>query len=456
MVQQKSLVTGEKPDVVIDEANGDLRLMGWERAEVLAKVEGDFTLQQSDDLVVHLRCNGDAVVRVPFGANLKIGQAHGDVRIKSVNGRVQLGAATGDLALRHVGDVTLDNHSGDVSIKHVTGDLAVNSVSGDLSLLDVRTVNITNVSGDLSARAIQGNTGIGNVSGDVSIEGAQGNLSLANVGGDLRVAGVQGNVTLGNTAGEVSLGGVQGNVNAGQIAGDLNAQGVFSIEAVVLGDAAIGFTNPLGNSKVQASGDITARFVPDANATVHIISESASITLNAPGGGRTIEEGGYDLKLGSGEVDVTLNAMGDVSIMSHAPATEDGRGAFPQFDFDFNFDFEPDLSGLNGLGDRIAQRAREAAERATASVQAKVQAKVERATRKAEEQARHADRRFQWTRRPKADEGWRAAPPPPPPAPPREPVTDEERMLILRMLEQKKITAAQAEQLLSALSGKGA
>ena len=40
-----------------------------------------------------------------------------------------------------------------------------------------------------------------------------------------------------------------------------------------------------------------------------------------------------------------------------------------------------------------------------------------------------------------------------PPVPPSEPVSDEERMAILKMLQEKKITAEEAEQLLSALEG---
>ncbi|HMB24720.1 MAG: SHOCT-like domain-containing protein, partial [Chloroflexota bacterium] len=39
------------------------------------------------------------------------------------------------------------------------------------------------------------------------------------------------------------------------------------------------------------------------------------------------------------------------------------------------------------------------------------------------------------------------------PTPPSEPVAEEERMAILKMLAEKKITAAQAEQLLNALEG---
>ncbi len=482
MVQQKSLVTGDKPEIVVDEANGDFRLMGWERAEVLVKVEGDLTLQQSDDQVVHLRCDGDAVVRIPIGANLTMNQAHGDARIKSINGRVHLGDMSGDLAVRHVGEISLNSHTGDVSIKHVAGDLSVATINGDFTLHDAHNIQIDNVAGDLSVRGIQGNAMIGNTSGDVSIESAQGNIAIGNssgdvsvasvqgnvaigdTGSDLSVSGVQGNVTLGSTGGDASLQGVHGQVNTGHISGDLTAQAVYSITAEASGDATVALVNPVGNSTVKTSGDITARFAPNANVSVNITSAASSITVSAPGGARTIEESTYVLKLGNGDVQMALDADGDVSVMSDAPENAGRRadaGSSP-FDFDFNFDFDPGLGALSGLGDRIAQRARETAERATAEVQAKVQAKVERATRKAEEQAQRVERRFGWSsRHARNDEGRR---PPTPPAPPRpapippqqDPVSDEERMMILRMLEQKKITAAQAEQLLSALTGKGA
>lgn len=460
MVQEKTLATGEKPTVVIDDANGDIRLMGWERPEVLAKVEGDLTLQQNDDQVVHLRCNGASVVRIPHGATLNVVQSQGDVRIKSVNGSLKIGNASGDLALRHVSDVTIDSFAGDASIKHVNGNLTVNNVNGDLSLLDVHTINITHVGGDMGARGVAGGATIANVGGDVVLEGVQGNVSVENTGGDLRIAGVQGNVSLGNTGGDLNATGVQGNVKARQVSGDINAQAVLSVNATAMGDASLSFIHPLASSDVKANGDIVARFTPGVNADVHITSEASNITVHAPDGSRTIEEHNYDFKIGAGEVNVQLSAMGDVSVMSQAPGTEAGSRRRPEFDFDFDFDFDAHHGGdfgFAGMGERIAQRAREAAERATAHISEKVQAKVERAARRAEEQARHAERRAQWTmRRPHFDSSWRAHMPPQPPAPPREPVSDEERMTILRMLEQKKINATQAEQLLAALSGKGA
>jgi hypothetical protein len=259
--------------------------------------------------------------------------------------------------------------------------------------------------------------------------------------------------------------GIQGQLIAEQIAGELNAQGVSHISANVAGDVSITFASGLGPSNVKSSGDIVCRFAPDANATVHISSASSNISVNMPGAGRTIEEGAYELKLGNGDVPINLDASGDVTVVSKVPGAEPGRHEFP-FDFDFDFDFDaeggPFGAQWGAFGERIAQRAREAAERAAANVQAKVQAKVERATRKAEEQARRAETRARrhgdfgnWAgRRMNFEGGWRVERPTPPP-PPGEPVSDEERMTILRMLEQKKITVEQAEQLLAALAGKG-
>jgi len=70
---------------------------------------------------------------------------------------------------------------------------------------------------------------------------------------------------------------------------------------------------------------------------------------------------------------------------------------------------------------------------------------------------RHADRHARhWRGNVKVDRlNWNVGPKgvPTPPAPPSEPVAEEERMTILKMLAEKKITAEQAEQLLSALEG---
>jgi hypothetical protein len=117
--------------------------------------------------------------------------------------------------------------------------------------------------------------------------------------------------------------------------------------------------------------------------------------------------------------------------------------------------------GKAGLSDQeseqIIERARASNERATAQAQErmrrtqeKLERKLEAARRRSEMKAQAAERRAQFHGR----RSWNVEWPTTPPAPPKEPVSDEERLMILRMLEQKKITLEEAEELLSALEGK--
>jgi hypothetical protein len=107
--------------------------------------------------------------------------------------------------------------------------------------------------------------------------------------------------------------------------------------------------------------------------------------------------------------------------------------------------------------ERMSKRAREASERAQARAQEKMRRAQEKLQRKLEAARRRAEVRARAAERAARDRRKRAAPidwTPPQVDTPREPVSDEERMLILQMLEQKKITVEEAEQLLAALEGR--
>jgi len=94
-----------------------------------------------------------------------------------------------------------------------------------------------------------------------------------------------------------------------------------------------------------------------------------------------------------------------------------------------------------------------------------IRRKVEQATRRAEEKMRHAESKIKRAEHERhrhvriktnIDAGrwkWNVTPGSFPPVGMNEPVSDEERMTILKMLQEKKITSEQADQLLSALEG---
>ena len=76
--------------------------------------------------------------------------------------------------------------------------------------------------------------------------------------------------------------------------------------------------------------------------------------------------------------------------------------------------------------------------------------KTEHKMRRAEHKARRAERQAE-KRAERHKSKFRGIRPPYSPKPPVAPVSEDERLLILKMLEEKKITAAEAEKLLSAL-----
>jgi dsDNA-specific endonuclease/ATPase MutS2 len=113
--------------------------------------------------------------------------------------------------------------------------------------------------------------------------------------------------------------------------------------------------------------------------------------------------------------------------------------------------------------ERIAQRSRQASERATVRMQEKMRRMQEKLDRKLAEAQRRADQKARAAQRHAhlkvaGRRMWDFPMPPTPPTtpePPGEAVSDEERLTILRMLEEKKITLEEADNLLSALEGKG-
>jgi len=143
------------------------------------------------------------------------------------------------------------------------------------------------------------------------------------------------------------------------------------------------------------------------------------------------------LVLGEGAAKISLNAGGDIRVTNNAEAGNSAEefGNFAGMNFDWS-----------GFGERISRQV----EQATARAAKRAEEAARRVERHAERQARR------WRGNVKVGRwNWEMGPHgvPTPPSPPSEPVAEEERLVVLKMLAEKKITAEQAEQLLSALEG---
>jgi len=317
------------------------------------------------------------------------------------NGDVITLTCGGDLSLRVPKGTSFEFNSigGDASIRGVTGDIQLNEIGGDLSIRDAGPVSIGTIGADLSMRNIKGDVHVKNAGGDVSIRDVEGNVLLDSVADDLALRGAGGNI----------------NVNVGE-------------DVVVYLDP-----KPEGAYSVVAGDDILLVLPQNANATLTV--QGDEIDFDWPGIENDEDATERTVVLGNGSAKISLSAGGDVRVSDRADAGE--------FAEEFG-----NFAGLNvdwsGFGERISRQ-------------------VERATKRAEEAARRAERHAgRHARKWKANVNvgrwnWDIGPNGvvTPPSPPSEPVSEDERMAILKMLQEKKITATQAEELLKALEGGG-
>jgi hypothetical protein len=306
-------------------------------------------------------------------------------------------SCTDDLALRVPRDTSLviERIGGDAALRGVMGNIEIKEVANDLSLREVGSVTIDTIRSDFSLR------------------GARGDLSVKSVGGDVSLRDVEGNVTLESVADDLALRGARGNIK------------------VNVGEDVVVYLEPTagGVCAVTAGADILLVLRPNANATLSMHADA--IDVDWPGVERQADVTERVLVMGDGSADIALNAGGDIRVTNDANAGNSAEefGNFAGLNFDWS-----------GFGDRISRQVEQA---------------TSRAAKRAEEAARRVERHARrWRGNVKAESwGWDPGGVPRPPAQPSEPVAEEERMAVLKLLAEKKITAEQAEQLLSALEG---
>lgn len=423
-MKRRTIPSGPMPKLVII-AQGHLTISAAEEMQVAAEttVNSELLLQETGE-TVEIQCDGRLTLSVPPQATLLIESAHGNLIIQGVTGTLSIAQTGGNLSLENVGPTTL------------------NTVGGSLT--------VQGVNGNLTAQLVGGHATVHNVTGD---------LHLAEVGGHLQAQDIHG--------------GVHARVGGNAVI-DLHPQ------------AELDYT-------IEAMGNLSCQFGPEADATLFLTGPTV-------GRGR---DGTRQVVLGDGAAQMHLTAMGVILINGAAP------GASPKADFeagttsDFNANFGPqidfdslgDLGGMaEGLASQITAKVNSAMAQLSeqlpgilgtagvdaeeiARVTAKVQMATTRAAAKAQARAekdrakaaRRAEREMSRAMRHAEREAYRSQAPipsrPPRPGQPSRPMpfgstppsaaptasTQDEQMLILRMLEEKKITPSQANELLAAL-----
>lgn len=381
-----------------------------------------------------------------------------------MNRTIETGAAP-ELVIECKGDLEVEGHR--------RGELGVAIESDDehASIVTDGDRIVISADGDTEVRAPQSAiVRIVAVGGDLELEGFAAAVSIGHVGGDLEVQAV-GDLDVRNVGGDCELEDCAGVASVGSVGGDLDARDVaFAGRSVsVGGDVALRLAALDEPFTISAGGDVSLELSGDIHATVRIADST----------------GVRRVRFGEGTVDVRINAGGEVAVTRDGARGEEMKAQIgpgigeamreverEMLELQRNIEnmareFSQRFAGV-GVPDWKIERARRQAEAAARKMEAKLQHHMrrleERARREAERAAARAARSAARAERQhgRAPFAWGGPPPPPPPppadpaampfeAPPQTTITDEERLTILRMVQEKKITVEQAEQLLAAL-----
>ena len=319
--------------------------------------------------------------------------------------------------------VTLQAVQGDLRVRRVDGPIAAEAVRGDVVLKDVGPTTVTTSAGDVRVRSVRGDLRLDKVSGDLVVRDVDGMLASDAIGGDLGATHLEGGLRV-------------------TLDGDCSLTTDFApgcdYRLTVGGDAALKFPDQASvRIQVQAGGDIRHKV------------DWAEVQE---------DDGTLIGRVGEGEANLEIDAKGDVSLRGKA---DSGR-----FVFNLHIDDDLDLE-LESMAEEIERNIEAHMALMNAELEAKlshidhdaIRRKAERAAEKARRKAEQAAERAR-LKAERAQRRWQrmSAPRPAPSAPsPGRPaaaaITEEERLKVLRMVQEGKITASEAAQLLEAMEG---
>ena len=413
----------EEGTVVRLKVDGDLQVHGQEGALVRADGADELPSIEQANGTLRVECRGDCVVHVPLWAQVEI-ETNGDLLVDGLRGGVAIVFCGGNATLSGAGGVDIKEMGGDLQASQLAS-INARKIHGDAHLSDVR--------GQISLDA-RGDAYIHQVTGSVSVN-AKGNARLAEVTGEKIQVNAKGDTHLLRCQADIAI----------NTAGDVHLNEIVSqrVRAVAKGDVRVHFSEKIGGqAKIVTGGDLIVR------------------------GEKSVRKGKgvYSFRFGQGDAVLAFVSKGD-TILEGVNFTD---GSLRSVGDDMrNLGVELGEMG-EGLGEELgamgAEMGREFGNLGR-DIARQVQEKV---ARKMREMGKRTAK-VEWGE----GKSWNfnfgdVATPPKPPTPPTppawnapfdpveevtvgEPVSDEERGLVLRMLEEGKISAAEAATLLEAL-----
>ncbi|MGE5400161.1 MAG: DUF4097 family beta strand repeat-containing protein [Ignavibacteriales bacterium] len=204
---------------------------------------------------VSLRTNsGDIEVNSGLKGELKGSTSGGDIRLGSVDGRVDLNTSGGDISSGDIsGDVSFNTSGGDIRMGIISGKADVTTYGGDIVAKDVgHRLNAKTYGGDIIIGSINGDADISSYGGTISIKNVAGSAKVSTAGGDINLGGASGKVQVNTAGGDIILQKISGTIDAVTRNGDIN------VELLSAGKGDSRISTASGSIRLMVPGNVKA------------------------------------------------------------------------------------------------------------------------------------------------------------------------------------------------------
>ena len=435
---------------------GDLKVVGWDRAEVAAEGDGAISLDVMAATPAAVQVDGEALgdqpVNMPGAAEL--GRDEGSDNPTAGDGSTDPEDAADDpddaaaesaapidpayetyraaaeaaasSSWPHQSDSTAADAGGGADTRaNDDTDIVTVTAKGDVKLYVPAgaSLQVESASGDLSVRGVYGGITVGEAHGDAAFTKVA-SLSVATVRGDFATSDASGDVAVSRVMGDAAVRQVDGNLSLGTVGGDMAlSQADGDVSAQAAGDAALRLVAlPGRHYSIRAGGDIACALGSDSNVTLAVHAASGRLALAV--GKATVERHGpmATIVVGEGLGAMSLDAGGKLALRAspsdgadrerydgHTDGEHHVRAEF-RFDGELG-DLESQISEkfeaaasvleqtLAGLGlsdeerERVVDKVRSAGERAGERAQSRVARAMQKMERQLERVRERAERR---------------------------------------------------------------
>ncbi len=156
---EQSASVSETPGVVMD-IRGNLKLEGWDRAEVTARVrgEGQVHVERHNHTVIvaGVTPGKEYAVGVPRDAHVHITYVGGNVRVRGSSGPLEIERVGGHLKLEQIAGAHIRRVNGHLSMYENQGALRVKSIGGHLTVHSMAGALMANALGNAKIQALCG------------------------------------------------------------------------------------------------------------------------------------------------------------------------------------------------------------------------------------------------------------------------------------------------------------